>query len=128
MNSLAVWMTSDEAKIFLFSPTGVETKHLTRHGKSHHKEVQGKNHSQKGGDADHFFHEVAKELSTLKAGRWLVLGPGLAKTHFDAHVKQHHPQDAVKICAVEAMDHATNGEITNFAHDYFKRHGQFEAL
>lgn len=128
MSSLAVWMTSDEARIFTFDPSGPEAKHVSRHGKKHQREVQGKNRPQQGGDADRFYHKLASELAATRATRWLVIGPGLAKTHFAEHVRAHHPRDASKILAVETLDRATDGEIKNFAHDCFKRHGVFEPV
>lgn len=126
MISVAVWLSSNEAKVFKFTPEGVESHQLHSHGKSHPKETSGKNHTIKGGDEEHFLHEVAEFLTKDNSGRWLVMGPGLAKNHFKSHVESHHKAHANKIYAVEAMDKATDGEIVKFAHEYFKKHGVFE--
>lgn len=128
MISLAMWITSDEARIFKFTPNGVESHRMHKHGPKHAHETQGRNHPQKGGDADHFFHEVAEHLGKEKADHWLIVGPGLAKTHFKGHVESHHAQLAKKIIGVESMDKATDGEITNFAHDFFKKQGLYQGL
>lgn len=127
MNSIAVWLTSEEAKIFEFAPEGVKTHKMHTHGKHHAKEGMGKNHSQKGGDAEHFYHEVADYLAKTRTDRWLIMGPGLAKNHFKSHVDSHHAQQSKKILALETMDKASDGEIIDFAHDKFKKLGLFGA-
>lgn len=128
MQSLAVWLTSDEARIFKFTPGGVETQHMRRHGQKHPAESLGRNHGKDAGDAEHFFHEVAEQLVKDKADHWLIVGPGLAKTHFKHHIETHHKPLTKRIIGVETMDKATDGEITNFAHDFFKRQGVYEGL
>lgn len=126
MISIAVWITSNEAKVFKFLPSGVESHHMKAHGVKHVAESQGRNHPKEGGDADRFFHEVADYLGKEKGTRWLVMGPGVAKTQFQHHVEKHHASEAKKILGVEAVDKGTDGELTNFAHDFFKKQGVFQ--
>lgn len=128
MISVAVWISSDEAKIFKFAPAGVEMHHMHAKGKKHPAESQGKNHPKEGGDADHFFHSVAESLVKDHSDRWLIVGPGVAKSQFQHHVEKHFAQHSKKIVGVEAFEKATDGEIKNFAHDYFKKKGLFEGL
>jgi stalled ribosome rescue protein Dom34 len=125
MISVAVWITSNEAKIFKFLPSGVETHHMRQHGVKHPAETQGRNHPKEGGDADRFFHEFAEYLAKDTGTRWLLMGPGVAKTQFQHHVERHHGTDSKKIVGVEAVDKGTDGELTNFAHDFFKKLGVF---
>ena len=126
MISVAVWLASDEAKIFKFNIDGVQLHHMRASGKKHPAETQGRNHPKEGGDADRFFHEVAEFLIRDKGDRWLVMGPGLAKNHFQSHIDRHHAPNAKKIVGVEAMDKSTDGEIKNFAQDFFKKIDKFE--
>lgn len=126
MISLAVWITSNEAKVFKFLPSGVEAHHMKAHGGKHVAESQGRNHPKEGGDADKFFHEVADYLGKEKSERWLVMGPGVAKTQFQHHVEKHHVACAKRIIGVEAVDKGTDGELTNFAHEFFKKQGLFQ--
>lgn len=128
MVSTAVWITSDEARIFKFAPEGIIPQHLRKHGPKHSAEVHGRNHTKQEDDSERFFHEVAQQLIKDKADRWLILGPGLAKSHFKSHVERHHANYTRNIVGVEAMDKATDGEITHFAHDYFKKLGVFDSL
>ena len=127
MISTAIWISSDEAKIFQFKAEGVDTHHMRAHGIRHHKETLGKNHSQENSDAEKFFHEVATYLCHTNSQRWLILGPGPAKTHFQHHIERHHANFKKAIFAVEPMDKGSDGEIKNFAHDYFKKKGVFES-
>ncbi len=80
MIAAAVWVTSDEAKIFKFNPGGVETQHLHKSGPFHPPETFGRNHPKAGGDTDHFLHRVADSMILLHADKWLILGSGVVKT------------------------------------------------
>ncbi len=127
MISLAVWITSDEARVFKFTVNGVESHVLHHRGKQHVTNDHGRHHTQ-GPDADHFFHEVVEHLIQYKADRWLLVGPGLAKDHLKTHIEKHHAPYTKNIFGVETMDKATDGEITNFAHNFFKHKGVFDNL
>jgi stalled ribosome rescue protein Dom34 len=125
MYATVVFINQDEARIFKLKPGGVETEHLRAHGKSHPQESQGRNHHKKDSDAEHFYHEVAQTLCQDKSNRWLVVGPGLAKKHFQHHVESHHKSFSKHIVGVETMDKSTDGEILKFAHAFFKKWDQF---
>ena len=73
---------------------------------------------------EYYFHEVAKALKG--AQELLLVGPGLAKTHFVAHLKHHHHMDlAKKVVGVETVDHPTEPEILAIARKFFKSHDMF---
>jgi stalled ribosome rescue protein Dom34 len=126
MISAAVFITSDEAKVFEFRPEGVETHHLRQHGGRHPAESLGRNHPKAGGDVDRFFHEVAEFMGKSGTQRWLLMGPGVAKSQFQHHVEKHHTLYAKRIVGVETVNKGTDGELKNFAHDYFKKIGLFQ--
>lgn len=119
MISTAVWITSDEAKIFQFGAEGVTSHHMKAHGKSH---------NQAHLDAEKFYHEVAQYLMGTHSQRWLLMGPGLAKTHFQHHIETHHTAMKKFIFGNESFAHGTDGEMQNFAHEYFKKKGVFDNL
>jgi stalled ribosome rescue protein Dom34 len=125
MHAIVLWLTHDEARIIHLKPEGHEVEHMHQHGGKHHAESLGRNHTQQQGDAEHFFHEVALKLSKTPSERWLVMGPGLAKSHFKNHIERHHKNELKKIVGVEAMDKATDGEIANAAHNFFKNYNLF---
>jgi stalled ribosome rescue protein Dom34 len=122
-----LFINQSEARIFRLKPEGTESETLHPHGPQHHAETQGRNHSKKEGDAEHFYHQVAEHLSKQPSDRWLVVGPGLAKKHFQSHVESHHKNSAKKIVGVETMDKSTDGEIIKFAHDFFKKWDVYNA-
>lgn len=122
MISAAIWISSEEAKVFKFTSDGVVTHHLQADHLKHKNETDGKNHLKREGDSEKFFHEVAQYLSKDSSSRWLIVGAGVAKTQFKHHIENHHAQSAAKIVGVEAIDKSTDGEIQNFAHDFFKKH------
>ncbi len=110
--STAVFITSDEAKIFEFKPEGVESKVLKREGPAH--PVQHL-------DETHFIKQVAEYLIASNSGQWLLLGPGLAKTHLQNLVESKYSASAAKIVGVAGMNKSSDGQITDFAHSFFKR-------
>ena len=122
MISAAIWISSEEAKVFRFNAEGVNIHHMQASHLVHHAETDGMNHTKKEGDAEKFFHEVAKYLVKDSSDRWLIVGAGVAKSQFKHHIERHHAHDAKKIVGCEAIDKSTNGEIENFAHDFFKKH------
>ena len=126
MIAAVVWIASDEAKIFKFGAEGVESTHLCESGPLHHAETAGRNHPKKGGDSDRFLHHVADTMISLNAERWLVLGPGVAKTRFKHLVEKDFATIAKRIVSVIPMDKSTDGEIKDFAHDFFKKEGLYE--
>ena len=122
MISSTIWISSEEAKVFKFNPEGVETHHLQANHLKHKDETDGKNHVKREGDSEKFYHEVAQFLAKDSSARWLIVGSGVAKSQFKHHIENHHPTFAKKIAGVEAIDKSTDGEIQNFAHDFFKKH------
>ncbi|CAN5413471.1 hypothetical protein BH10BDE1_BH10BDE1_27610 [soil metagenome] len=126
MISAAVWVSSNEAKFFKFNVEGVETKHLHESGPVHHSETDGMNHKKEGGDTDKFLHQVAEEMVSLKADRWLVVGSGVAKTQLKHLMEKKFAKTAEQIVGVVPMEKSTDGEIKDFAHVFFKKEGVFE--
>lgn len=125
MYASVIFIDQSEAKIFKLKPGGVESETLHPRGGTHHSESQGRNHTKKEGDAEHFYHQVAEHMVKDPASRWLVLGPGLAKTHFQHHVQSHHAASSKKIVAVEALGKSSDGEILDYARTFFKKWDQF---
>lgn len=122
MISSAIWISSEEAKVFKFTPEGVATHHLQADHLKHKAETDGKNHLKREGDSEKFFHEVALYLGKDDSARWLIVGAGVAKSQFKHHLEKHHTLVSEKIAGVEAIDKSTDGEIKDFAHDFFKKH------
>jgi stalled ribosome rescue protein Dom34 len=122
MISSVLWISSEEAKVFKFNPDAVETHHMKADHLKNRDENDGKHHLKRDGESEKFFHEVAHFLEKDSSARWLIVGAGVAKTQFKHHLDKHHAQLVPKISGVEAIDKSTDGEIQNFAHDFFKKH------
>jgi stalled ribosome rescue protein Dom34 len=123
----AVWVTSDEAKIFRFTPDRPDVVRMQKHGPQHHAETQGKNHSKAEGDSEHFLTEVARAL-LINPDRLLLCGPGLAKTHLKTIIEKLDTAKKHKNLATEALDKSTDPEIIAFAHAHFKKADAFESM
>lgn len=114
-----VWIDHSQAKIFHVGLGGADEvtlhPHLpTRH--LHHKAGSiGSGHA--GADKT-FYAEVAKAVSD--AGEILIMGPASAKTEFANHLRDHAPDLAKRIAAVEAADHPSDGEIVAYAKRHFR--------
>ena len=120
MANYVVFLDSELAKIFELHPDNVVESNLKRHEVRHHTGSQPGN----GAHSENFFHEVASKL--LKANEILLIGPGLAKEHFNTHLKHHHhEQIAKKVVGIETVDHPTDGQIVAMAKKFFKAHLQF---
>lgn len=128
MSALVMWINTHEAKIIKFTPKGTEFKRLEKHGRRHQAEVHGRNHSKAEGDAEKFYHEVAEALRPEKDSQWLIVGPGLAHTHFKHLVDKKYPNLSKCIVGLEAMDELSDGQIEDHARRFFKHKGVFDSI
>jgi stalled ribosome rescue protein Dom34 len=121
MKAYVVWMDHNEAKLFKFQVGGkVEPTHVKRHEHAHHTHGDESNHK----NEEKYFHEIIHQLEG--ASEVLVVGPGLAKTHFKGHLEKHKHGNLLKsIVGVETMDHPSDNEIVAQARKFFKNYDLF---
>lgn len=119
--SYLVWIEMDKAKVFNVSSDNKEPHHYHKHEHKHHNSHDEKNHK----DSEKFFHEVAEHVKD--AGELLLVGPGLAKNHFQDHLERHHAQLAKKIVGVKAMDITSDAQLLAFSREFFKKFDSFGA-
>jgi stalled ribosome rescue protein Dom34 len=120
MNTYVVWLETDVAKIFNIQGAGTEKKIIKRHEVKHHTNNDRDNHK----DAEKFFHEVANELKD--GNEILLVGPGLAKEHFKAHLTRHHHTALAKsVVGTETSDRITDNEILALSRKFFKHYDVF---
>ena len=116
MSAYVVWMDSASAKIFHINGDDVSVKKSLRHEPDHHTHNKS---DAKQKDSHRFFDDVATQLATFKDAVLLV-GPGVAKSHFVTHLEGHHQKElALRIVGTESMDHPTDAQIVAFARKYF---------
>ena len=117
MSHYAVWLDSENARLFNFLNGTVETNHIVRHEPDHHTH----NARDVPKDSEHFFHQVCEKLTG--ASHVLLLGQALARTHFQSHLTNHHHGElAKKVVGSETTDHLTDKQLEAFARNFFKEH------
>ena len=114
MNLSIVWIDLSHAKLFHFSEEkmereNLEAKHISHH--THHLENDEK-------DSPQLYDQVADRLKASK--RVLILGPGLAKTHFLHRLEKRYPTIAKTVVACETTDHPSDPQIAVFAKKYLQ--------
>ncbi len=122
MTASAIWISTDEARSFRFTPEKVLEQHFKRADHPHHTNQQNSHHADAHED-DKFFKVVADALLKESSDRFLLMGSGTAKTHFNTFAAKNHPRS--KIVGVETTDKMSDKEMIDFAHTFFKK---FDAL
>ena len=114
-----VWIDHRQARIFHFNASDadklvVDPDNPVRH--LHHKANSlGSGHAAE----DHNFLEAAAK-AVADAGAILIVGPSSEKNELIKHIKDRHPELAIKIEGVEPVDHLTDGELLAYARRYLK--------
>jgi len=68
-------------------------------------------------------------ISAVKdAHEILIVGPGSAKNELQKHAVAHDPAIAQKIVGVETVDHPTDGQVLNFAKQFFHKVDQLRGI
>ena len=119
MSLLAIWVDGNQAKLFQFIGEKMEHKTLETlqsHHSDHHTHPSDK--SDKNQQDRKFYNEIANHLKT--AAQILILGPGVAKHHFQTHLTEHFPALAKQIVGCETVDHPTDNQIVSLAKSFFK--------
>ena len=116
MSAYVVWIEMDRAKVFKIE-AGKEKHPVIMHRREikHHTSRDPENHK----NSEKFFHDVAAELKG--ASEILLIGPGLAKQHFDAHLKRHHHDTLAKaVVGFESSDIVSDEKLLELSRSFFK--------
>jgi len=116
MSIFVIWIDREHAKLFQFSNDKMERKALHAKHPDHHTHVIGQLDLAQWEKT--FFTEVANHLES--SSQILILGPGIAKHHFQTYLMEHHPLLSKKVVGCEAVDHPTDGQIASLARRFFK--------
>lgn len=120
MKTYIVWMDMDHAKIFKVKFGKHKQKILKRHKMKHHTHADPENNK----DCEKFFHDVCEHIKD--ADEIFVMGPGLAKEHFVAHLRRHHHENlAQAIVGMETSDHISDAKILEQSREFFKYYDLF---
>ena len=111
MSFFAVWIDRETAKLFQVSLEKMERQTIHFRYSDHHThsldELDRKQQERR------FFSEVVEKLGP--AENILILGPGVAKHHFQNFLIEHYPSLARKVVGCETVDHPTDSQIAAMA-------------
>lgn len=115
-----VWIDHREARVLSFNADDVQEKtvhpdHAPYH--LHHKSGSPSGTHDKGEPS--YFRGVVEALGDVK--EFLVVGPSTAKTEFVTWLREHSPLTAERLCGVETMAQASDGQVVADARAFFKR-------
>jgi stalled ribosome rescue protein Dom34 len=119
MRQMAVWMDSEEAKIFHVEAASFDE--ATVHSPNHHvhrhpKDQETRTHNHPD-DEHRFFQAVAAALAG--ADQVLVMGPSVTKLRFIRYAQKHDPALEPRIVGVETADHPTDRQLVAHVRQYF---------
>lgn len=116
---LVVWLDHQVARLYALTHDAVRETLIhngdTGHGHIHHHAGSvGAGHVALGRA---FLEKISDGIG--KAEEILIIGPSGAKTALKTYLDSHKPHQAGNVVAVEPLDHASDGEIVNFARRFF---------
>jgi stalled ribosome rescue protein Dom34 len=128
MNDYVVWMDSKNARIFALKSSGIEKSHLKKSGKEH--QSRHKHDMKTDANSEHYYRDLAARLKG--ADQLLLIGPGLAKKDFQAHLTTHQANTlAKKIIGLDdfqSFEHKTEKQMMAQAKKFFKEYDKFDSL
>lgn len=119
-----LWLDYDHAKIFTFAPEGEKVTHYSN--THHHEHHTGHWEQERNEQQKKFFSEIKNLLS--KSNKTLILGPSFAKVDFKNYLKNHRAENLLQsIIGMETAEKLTDGEIRDFAKNYFRKYNVFHS-
>ncbi|MCE9650093.1 MAG: translational machinery protein [Parvibaculum sp.] len=116
----AVWIDHHEAHVVEFGTSGQSSETVkSRHPVKRRHVKAGSLSSWRAKEDPDYFNDVAGALEGV--GEILVVGPADAKFAFFKHLQAKHPALAAKVVGIETVDHPSNGELVNYAKNYFHK-------
>lgn len=116
LSNFAIWIDREHAKIFELSREKMERKTIQASQINHHS------HREDSFDHKRLEHKLFNEIVThIKGGEnILIMGPGVAKHHFQNHLIEHFPSLAKKVVGCESVDHPTDAQMAAMAQKFFQ--------
>ncbi|MGZ3695301.1 MAG: eRF1 domain 2 [Bdellovibrionota bacterium] len=111
-----IWIDREHARIFHFSEESMERKRIRTGHTDHHTHRKEGIAAQK--DEKALFIEAKDELAS--SDRVLIVGPSMAKHHFQTFLMEHYPALAKKVVGLETVDHPSDGQIAAIAKTYIE--------
>lgn len=112
-----VWIDYRDAHVLGFGEGEPTRKLIKSEAPQHIHHKAGSIGSGHAHDAPAYFVAIADALASFH--EILIVGPAETKTEFHTWLAKHKPDLAKKVLAVDAMDHASDGEIIDHARRFF---------
>ena len=103
-----LWLDRENAKLFNLEEGKLSTKHLHAHDPNHHTHVINQDEK----DSQRFYKTVHEHIKDKKD--IVILGPGLAKKHFQTYLETHFPVFQKSVMAYVTVDHPTDHQIMQY--------------
>lgn len=116
MNAYVIWIDREHAKAFQVSAEKMERAQFASHQPDHHSHPHDALDHQRAERP--LFEQVAHHVR--EAEKLLILGPGVAKHHFQNFLSEHYPAVARRIVACETVDHPSDPQIAAYARRFFE--------
>lgn len=111
MKIFVIWVDREHAKVFEFSSTMMERKNFEAHRHEHHSHRRDNLIQQR--EENSLFSDIAAHVRD--ATNLLLIGPGVAKHHFQNYLTEHHPALARIVSACQTVDHPSDAQIAALA-------------
>lgn len=126
MKDYVVWLDSKNARIFALKNSGIEKSVITK--KDRDFQPQNKHNAKVDPNSEHYYRDLAAQLKD--ADHLLLMGPGLAKKQFQAHLTSHQAKTlAQKIIGLEnfeSFEHSSEKQLMARASKFFKSYQHFD--
>jgi stalled ribosome rescue protein Dom34 len=117
MKLSVIWIDREHANLFHLSDEKMERKKIKLHHAEHH--THHRDNLDQMHEDPHLVREAAQELSA--SDQVLIIGPGVAKHHFQSYLVEHQPFVGKKIVGIETVDHPTDAQIAALAKKFFEK-------
>ena len=108
MTDTIIWIDREKAKLFKMQGGEVVTRHLHAHDPNHHTHIL----EQSDKESVRLYENVFAQIKDSK--EVLVIGPGLAKKHFQTFIETHHQAFKNNVVEYLTVDHPTDAQIREY--------------
>ncbi len=124
MNNYVIWLDSKLAEIFALKTSGIAKTQLKKSDIDHHRRHKKDIHVDS--NSEHYFRDLAEKMKD--ADQILILGPGMAKSHFTHYLETHQAKTlSKKVIGVENLEQVSEKQILATARKFFKHYDMFNS-
>lgn len=125
MKNYIIWLDSEAARIFELTGSGIKKSVCTNSQKDHHTRHKNDLHEDPG--SEHYFRDLAAKVAD--SDQLLLMGPGLAKNHFQKFLASHHAtvlaKKVIGLETLEGFEHLSENQMFAAARKFYKTYDLF---